>query len=214
MAKKHSFLEEFEKRLAEQLAGIFGSPGQNRPDTDGIANTWKMCVPTEGHEFNVFIRTPSADGGTTTTKILRVPATPEQTRFYGMAPPLRTGIEWNALGLDGRLKVVADLKLPPSVAKSTSMVDVLPQDAREYLAFWQRQINSAECAFSAHEIGARAARLMEQGYLMGPRIDRTDWVGDRIPSRDRVPPGQPGSYRFVEAIMGSAYARWISEFSV
>jgi hypothetical protein len=217
MAKKKPFLEEFEDRLKAQLRDLFGNGPAGTPDAGGIsglAEAWKMCVPAQGHEFNVFIRTPDGNGGVTTTKVLRVPATPEQTRFFEMDPPLRTGIEWNALGLAGRVKVAAELQLPSGLAKSLNMVEVLPQEAREYLAFWQRQINSAECAFSAHEIGARAARLLEQGYLLGPRVERTDWTGDRIRPRDRVPPGQPGSYRFVEAIMGPEYAKWIAEFSV
>lgn len=203
MSTSHeTFREEFRRRLNEQIADFIGG------------DALKLVVPTGRAAFNFAVHLPEKDGTTAAIQVLCIPATIEQTRHYNMAPPLRTGLEWSATPMVDRMAWLDAAGLPPSKAPADDMIEILPKAARDYLAFWQRQINSAECYFSCHEMGARVNWLLERGYIMNPRILRTTWYGHHVLPRDRVPNSEPGSHAFVESVMGPKYARWIADVAV
>jgi len=79
-------------------------------------------------------------------------------------------------------------------------------DEAEATAAMQRAINSGECWMMQGSYGRAAMAAIKAGRNMLGAVSRRDYYGNRIPSRDDVVEGTPGSREFVVSRYGEAHA--------
>ena len=134
----------------------------------------------------------------------------EVWRWVEEAPDLITGIEWSGLVLAGRMEIMIAWGQPRTAAVADDVLLALPEDARQYLEFWQRQVNSGDCWCTSGFIGRQAMELLREGYLLASKTPTKAAFGGSMPTRDQVKPGTVGSPHFVRHMMSEAYLGWIS----
>ena len=133
----------------------------------------------------------------------------EQARFYHSDPVILTGIVWSEANFQARAELAMSAGLPESVVAQRDVFDVLPPETKAYLLFWQGQMNSGRCWHAPGSIGARAARLLEAGFLLHSRRTVCNFYGHEQPTRYNDTQGLPGTDAFVRAMMGQRYLDWL-----
>lgn len=149
----------------------------------------------------------TADG---LVKVDKPPDPSEETwKFFDESPELVTGIQWTGMQMAGRIAIMAAWGSPAQNAISQDVMDIFPAETREYIAFWQRQINNGSCWNTSGFIGRQANELIHQGFcLLGPEPTK-NFYGSLEPSRHQVDPGTPGSPLYVKTMMSQAYLDWL-----
>jgi hypothetical protein len=128
----------------------------------------------------------------------------------GKEPPaLFTQAMWEQMSLEKRLAAVNDGAASGDEIVSTDMTKILPARTMEFLSAWQYLINTGAVWHADHDIGKMANLLMQKGYCAFGRYRVPGYYRDTLPSRDDITPGESGSMRFVELMMGVDYANWL-----
>jgi hypothetical protein len=158
---------------------------------------------------NVMIVEKLPDGTRKPHVVASHAATQEQREAYFEHSFLTTGAVWRNMPFGERVTVLAALELDTAQALTDEINDVLPANAKQLIAFWQRQINTGECWFAPGSIGRRAHELIEEGYCLWSKKALKNFYGLEQPTRYNARQGIPGTEAFVTMIMSPDYTSWI-----
>lgn len=88
---------------------------------------------------------------------------------------------------------------------------VAPSEPDQYFLTVQSAINGGDAWAFQGSYGRAMMQAIQDGQCMLGRRPARDYWGSRIPSRDEVKPGTPGSYDFVVQQMGLDWADAVAE---
>jgi hypothetical protein len=128
--------------------------------------------------------------------------------LHAARPPKQ--IVWQKIDVAERVTLLQKQRMDVALALEDEVFCAYSAAITKHLAAWQYLINTGEIHFAPFQIGREAAMMVDEGYLMRAHASGTDARGNHVESRTEVDMGQPGTFEFVEAIMGKSYAAWLA----
>jgi hypothetical protein len=128
--------------------------------------------------------------------------------LHAARPPKQ--IVWQKIDVAERVVLLQKQRMDVALALEDEIFNAYSAAILKHLCAWQFLINTGEIHFAPYQIGREAAMMVDEGYLMRSPMPGTDARGLQVESRSEIQMGQPGTFEFVEAIMGKTYAEWIA----
>ncbi len=162
-----------------------------------------------GHSIHYTLAKHGHNGDVSFETVVVKEITPELAGLMANPQPLLTGLIWEGLTLPERTSMLKELGLETGLIFQESVLPVLPEESKQYVLAWQKQINSGAAWSGSLSVGERADGMIEQGFLLhGKETVATQFV--EVKGRSKLE-GAPGSTSFVRAMMGRLYLEWLLE---
>lgn len=123
---------------------------------------------------------------------------------------LVTGEAWRAASVEAQVEVMAAYGAGDTILLYDDVLDVIPDQSKEWLAGWQHEINRGSCWNTSGSIGRQANALIKDGLCLLGHEPRADHYGSKVPSRSMAPDGTAGSPGLVRKRMSQRYLDWIA----